>query len=416
MALRPPKIPDVFTPRSSQVNLKTYVPRLDLERMLLRSVQGSMHSLLFGESGNGKSWMYKKVLDENDIRYSVANCANASRGRSITNEIFSALTEPGTSQRVAYNESKEAVVKALVAEGKLINQTEYLVHQTEPLAQALSRFRRSIGQRTGVIVLDNLESIFNHTDLMDELADILILLDDERYAKYKIKFLIVGVPNGVLEYFAKTKNLDSVSNRIEELPKVAGLNVPMVRTLVNTGFNELLKFRLSDESINRISGHVHHVTLGVAQRVQEYCEKLAYNIEDKRGIFTLDLLDRTDTDWLRQGMRQGYTVVESHLNSKRTTIARRNQIIYCIGKISSHQLDSTKVTSKLIEEFPDTTSERNMGVGSILAELASGDSPLLRKNPNTSEYRICDPRYLMCIRLMLRKREDNVIFKASFTT
>jgi hypothetical protein len=416
MALRPPKIPDVFTPRSSQVNLKTYVPRLDLERMLLRSVQGSMHSLLFGESGNGKSWMYKKVLDENDIRYSVANCANASRGKSITNEIVSALTEPGTSQRVGYNESKEAVVKALVAEGKLINQTEYLVHQTEPLAQALSRFRRSIGGRTGVIVLDNLESIFNHTNLMDELADILILLDDERYAKYKIKFLIVGVPNGVLEYFAKTKNLDSVSNRIEELPKVAGLNVPMVRTLVNTGFNELLKFRLSDESINRISGHVHHVTLGVAQRVQEYCEKLAYNIEDKRGIFTLDLLDRTDTDWLRQGMRQGYTVVESHLNSKRTTIARRNQIIYCIGKISSHQLDSTKVTSKLIEEFPDTTSERNMGVGSILAELASGDTPLLRKNPNTSEYRICDPRYLMCIRLMLRKREDNVIFKASFST
>jgi len=416
MVLRPLKIPDVFTPRSSQVNLKTYVPRLDLERMLLRSIQGSMHSLLFGESGNGKSWMYKKVLDENDIRYRVANCANASRGKSLTNEIVSALTEAGTSQRVAYNESKEASVKAIVAEGKLINQTEYRVYQNEPLAEALSRFRKSLGQRTGVVVLDNLESIFNNAALMDELADILILLDDERYGKYNIKFLIVGVPNGVLEYFAKTKNLESVSNRIEELPKVAGLNVPMVRTLANTGFNQLLKFRLTDASINRIAGHTHHVTLGVAQRVQEYCEKLAYNIEDNRNVFIPDLLSKTDFDWLRLGMRQGYTVVESHLNSKRTTIARRNQVIYCIGRITSHQLNSTKVTEKLIEEFPETTSERNMGVGSILAELASGDSPLLRKNPNTTEYRVCDPRYIMCIRVMLRKRDDNVIEKISFGT
>jgi hypothetical protein len=414
MALQPLKINDVFTPRSAQVNLKTYVPRLDLERMLIRSVRGSMHSLLFGESGNGKSWMYKKVLDENQVQYRVANCANASRAKSLTQEIVSALIEPGTSQKIGYNENKEATLKALVAEGKLIHQGQYKLQLNEPLAEALALFRKSIGNRPGVVVLDNLESIFGNTQLMDELADVLILLDDDRYGKFGIKFLIVGVPNGVLEYFAKTKNLESVSNRIEELPKVSGLNVPMVRTLVNTGFNGLLKFRLSDAAISRISGHTHHVTMGVAQRVQEYCEKLAYNIEDNRGIFEVDLLSKTDFDWLRQGMRQGYTVVESHLNSKRTTIARRNQIIYSIGKISTHQLDSTKVTEKLIEEFPETTSERNMGVGSILAELASGATPLLRKNPNTSEYRVCDPRYIMCIRVMLRKREDNVIEKISF--
>lgn len=414
MATAALKIPEVFTPRSSQVNLKTYVPRLDLERMLLRSINGSMHSLLFGESGNGKSWMYKKVLDENDIRYKVANCANASRIKSITQEIVSSLTEPGTVQRVSYHENKEATVKAVIAEGKITSQNDYKVHQIEPLAEALARFRKSIGNRSGVIVLDNLESIFSHPQLMDELADILILLDDERYGKHNIKFLIVGVPNGVLEYFAKTKNLESVSNRIEELPKVSGLNIPMVKTLVNTGFNELLKFRLSESAVGRIAGHTHHVTMGVAQRVQEYCEKLAYNIEENRGGFTPELLQKTDFQWLLQGMRQGYTVVESHLNSKRTTIARRNQIIYCIGKITAHQLDSSKVTAQLIMEFPDTSSERNMGVGSILAELASGDAPLLRKNPNTNDYRVCDPRYIMCIRVMLRKREDNVVEKIPF--
>jgi len=42
---------------------------------------------------------------------------------------------------------------------------------------------------------------------MDELADIIILLDDTRFAKLKVKILIVGTPTGVLDYFSKTKNL-----------------------------------------------------------------------------------------------------------------------------------------------------------------------------------------------------------------
>ena len=77
------KITDVFTPRNHEVNLKMYVPRLEHETALLRAIQGTMHCLIFGESGNGKSWLYKKVLDQNKIIYVVANCANATRSGSI---------------------------------------------------------------------------------------------------------------------------------------------------------------------------------------------------------------------------------------------------------------------------------------------------------------------------------------------
>lgn len=409
------EIPEVFTPRSSKVNLKTYVPRLVLERALLRSIQGSMHSLLFGESGNGKSWMYKKVLEQNSIPYVVANCANASRLKSITNEIVNALVPSGVAQKTGYVESKEASVKALVAEGKINHQAQYKIQLDEPLEDAFLRARKEHSSGPLVVVLDNLESIFQNSERMDELADIVILLDDERYAKYKIKFLIVGVPNGVLEYFAKTKNLESVSNRLEELPKVDGLTLPMVETLVRTGFNELLRFGLSTEALREISGHIHHVTLGVAQRVQEYCEKLAYRIDDNKKLYEADLLQSADIDWLRLGMRQGYTVVESHLNSKRTTIARRNQVIYCIGKIKVHQIYSSGIIEIINSEFPETVSETNMGIGTILSELASGDSPLLKKNPKTNEYRVVDPRYIMCIRIMLRKdKNTGSVEKLSF--
>ena len=408
-------IPEVFTPRSSEVNLKTYVPRLDLERALLRSIQGSMHSLLFGESGNGKSWMYKKVLEQNYIFYRVANCANASRLKSITGEIVGALIQTGTPQRTGYSENKEAAIKAIIAEGKLVHQDQYKLQLDEPLEQAFSEFRKKIGDGRAVIVLDNLESIFGNEDRMSELADIIILLDDQRYARYNLKFLVVGVPNGVLEYFAKTKNLDSVANRLEELPKVDGLTPAMVTTLVRTGFNTLLRLNLEVAAIDQIAHHVHHVTMGVAQRVQEYCEKLAYQIEDNRNIYAEELLRKADSDWLRLGMRQGYTVVESHLNSKKTTIARRNQVIYCIGKFKKHQIDSGAVTDILREEFPETVSQTNMGIGSILADLATGESPLLKKNPKTNEFRVVDPRYIMCIRVMLWKIPvSNTVEKRAF--
>jgi hypothetical protein len=97
------KVNEVFTPRSSQVNLKTYVPRLSLERALLRSVQGTMHAVLFGESGNGKSWLYKKVLDQHGIHFKVANCANASRMKSLTNEIVNTLLPAGSAQKTGYS-------------------------------------------------------------------------------------------------------------------------------------------------------------------------------------------------------------------------------------------------------------------------------------------------------------------------
>jgi len=99
-------ISDVFTPRSAEVNLRMYVPRIALETALLDSLKGSMHTLIFGEIGNGKSWLYKKVLDQARITYAIANCGSASRKKSLTEEIRSVLIAEGAVQKTGYNETK----------------------------------------------------------------------------------------------------------------------------------------------------------------------------------------------------------------------------------------------------------------------------------------------------------------------
>lgn len=395
------EITEVFTPRQGEVNTKMYVDRPLHERSLARALKRNSHTLLFGDSGNGKSWLYKKVMKENGIPYVVANCANASRLKSITQEICNCLIEPGTVTKLGFSEEKAAEVSAYFAKGGLKHSGNYNVSQEEPLLKAFKMFSEATSDRK-IIVLDNLESIFNSKELMDELADIVILLDDDRYASCNINILIVGVPNGVLQYFSETKNLESVSNRIQEVEKVASLDSGQVMEIIKKGFDQL-SIKITGQTLIDLSDHVWDVTLGIAQRVHEYCECLAYEVEDNEWKFDKALLQKADLSWLKQGLRQSYHVIETHLNSRETAVARRNQVIYCIAKIRQHQFDSNDIDALIRKEFPTTIPETNMGIGSILGELAKGDSPLLNRNDRNNSYSVRDPRYLMCIRVALYK-------------
>ena len=146
--MAPTPISEVFTPRNAEVNLRMYVPRIRLETALLDSLQGSMHTLIFGDSGNGKSWLYKKVLAQNKIPYAIANCGSASRKKSLTNEIRSVLISEGTAQKTGYTEKKDASINAVVASAKVEHQDQFDLQQPDPLLHALEKFStRNSGKR-----------------------------------------------------------------------------------------------------------------------------------------------------------------------------------------------------------------------------------------------------------------------------
>lgn len=399
------EVSQVFTPRNSDVNLKMYIDRPRLEKSLLRSIKKNTHTLVFGESGNGKSWLYKKILEENDIPYIVVNCANASRKGSVTNAIYEAIIPSGTAYKLSYDEEKNAEVNAIVAKGGLKHSGKYELSQEEPLLKAFKYFNSKYTQKK-IIVLDNLESIFASSDLMNELANIILLLDDNLYSNSNINFLIVGVPNDVLHYYRTTINLESVANRITEAKKVESLDLGQVNSLVRNGF-KLLDFNIDETDLSYIINHVYSVTMGIAQRVHEYSEHLAYLIQDNDGLYDKNLIEEADSEWLTESFRLTYQIIEDHLNSRDTTIARRNQVIYCIAKIPLHQFDSNDVEKLIREEFPDTISSPNMGIGNILTTLSSSETPLLNRNSKNNTYSVRDARYIMCIQLMLVKKNDS---------
>lgn len=407
-------INEVFTPRNQMVNNAMYIDRTSHERSLYRSVNGTMHSFLFGESGSGKSWLYKKVFKDKNINFISVNAANVSRIGSLTDQVFEKCFKNLKATKVAYKETKTAGVSA-IGKAELSHESEYIVSQDDKLMQCYDHLYRSSGKRATIIVLDNVETMFDNASLMSELSDILILLDDD-YAPFKIKFLLIAVPNEVLQYFSHAKNPSSVGNRINEIPRVTGLNAAQVTDFVERGFIKLLKVDIDDLNHKRIARHIYTITLGIPQRMHEYCECLAYRIEDNGWNYNPDLIKHADHDWLQKGLRECYSLVQSHLNSDETTDGRRNQVIYALGRISTHQIDTSKVGVVIAQDFPNCTPNSNSGIGQVLAHLTKGDKPMLKKLSNSSLYTFTDPRYIMCIRIMLYIEEGSEkVKKKAFT-
>ncbi|GIX19851.1 MAG: hypothetical protein KatS3mg120_1527 [Erythrobacter sp.] len=67
---RIPKEPsEVFTPRAATVNNSMYIPRPKLEERLLDALDSNKYIVIHGESGNGKTWLYKRVFAEKGIYF-----------------------------------------------------------------------------------------------------------------------------------------------------------------------------------------------------------------------------------------------------------------------------------------------------------------------------------------------------------
>jgi len=150
-----------------------YIDRSVLEASLKKHLNGTRHVVVHGESGNGKTWLYKKVLSDLKMPYLVVNLANASRLGSLQ-EAF-----------------KDKVKKVLKQD--YTDQKVYDVVEREPLEALMALLRREAGRKRAVIVLDNFEQILASEKLIKELSDSIVLLDDEDYASFDIRFCIVGV-------------------------------------------------------------------------------------------------------------------------------------------------------------------------------------------------------------------------------
>ena len=406
---------EVFTPRAAQVNDDMYVARPDLERALRRSLNGALHTILHGESGTGKSWLYKRLLKKEGSELFVANLANASRIGSLAKELANLVDREGNATKTGYTERKNLDVNVAVARGGIDHAGKYSIGEKEPFEACLDLLRKKAGDRRAVLVLDNLESVFDNPGLLKELADIVTLLDDERYSAYDVQLLVVGVPSGLKQYFFETPERATVANRLEELQEVARLSHDQCADLVTRGFSAL-GFTPTSTVLKTIADHVAWVTDRIPQRIHEYCLILAHAALDTNTELSAALFDDADRDFLRRHMMLAYTAVEQKMNERETKIGRRNQALMALGQYRGEEFRYSDIEPIVRDLFPASTAGKGLDVASILGHLADEPNPIIKRTPKGDSYTFCDPTFRMCIRAMLRKSEhDDSVQKIDLT-
>lgn len=399
---------EVFTPRAAEVNEEMYIDRPELEGALRQAVRRSLHSVLHGESGSGKSWLYKRVFSEEGVPYMLGNLANASRLGSVNAELQNLVDRQERARKTGYSSATSGGVDWVV-KGAQERTVEYEIGEKEPFEAALEILSAYAGGRESVLVLDNLEAIFGDDEMMKELADLITLLDDARYAQYKAKLLLVGVPARVREYFAKTPARSTVANRLTELPEVARLTKPQVEELVRRGFVEKLGYAEEGADLDEIVEHISWSTDRVPQSVHEYGLELAYIAQERGGLLEADMLELADSRWLEAALANCYTAIQDAMNVRETKAGRRNQTLFALGKVESDDFRTSDVERIVRREFPESTEGKTLNIGGILSNLSSREPPIIKRSVKGDTYLFSDPRYRMGLRAMLRKQPDETV-------
>ncbi len=397
------KVNEVFTPRRNEVNREIYVERPALEKELQRAIQGAQHPVVYGESGSGKSWLYKKVLSGLNAYVVVANSGTAQRLGSLTREIAIASGAPEQLTLKAMDETIHAEANAVVARGGATSTRSYEIDTGDPLYVAFERIRKAARSAPAVLVIDNLELIVGSKPLMEELASIITLIDDSRFAKFQVKLLLVGVPSVVRDYFLNSPATQSIANRLIEVSEVPRLSSAQVAELVHKGFRELLKVHVSETDLATWAFHINYVTLGYAQAVQEYCEQLGYLVEESDWKGTLAQLRDADARWLKQGLAFAAGHVTVRMNERETRAGRRDQVLYALGRVQAASFSTATVESIVRTEFPESTADTTLAIGQILTELCGRDHPILKRSAAGNEYEFRDARLAMAVRVLLEK-------------
>ena len=199
-----------------------------------------------------------------------------------------------------------------------------------------------------VVVLNTIPS----SDLMDELASVLTLLDDTNFAKFKVRYILVGTRREIRDYFQTTKNLPTVANRLTSITEVSNLNQQQVLDLLRKGFVEILKVQVGTAMLEEWSNHISTLTLGNPAQVHQFCAHLAEFVKEADWCPSNSHLADAGRAWLSGVLKPAYDNIETLLNEKRTELQRRNQVLFALSKMTKRSFDYIEVQNMVRAEFP----------------------------------------------------------------
>lgn len=395
-----PKPEAVFTPRSNDINQKTYAERPALEKRLIRALSGHKYIIVHGESGNGKTWLYKRVLQKLGLPYCVINLARMNTEGSLNEVISSKLGEMGSEPSSGSKREFDGGVRPMGVGGGVKSTYEYKSMPMAPIELLAKELNLVAKGKMTVIVLDNFEQIIDSDDFVRQIASLIISADEDFISANNVKFMLVGTPTNIKDLISKVSNANTIANRVVEIQEVERLEFTEARNIMSQGFETHLRLSFSVDK-NVLYKEISHKTDRIAQHVQELCLKIAQNALDNNEVISRNVVAESEREWIEETLSADLAVVEGHMNSQRTTVGRKNQVLYCLGLMEAEDFSHHDV-EKLVRRTFTVDQDVNLNIPQILSGFSKSEPPLIRKaKQKGSKYRFCSPKIRMVIRSKL---------------
>lgn len=400
---------DVFTPRSREINERMYVDRPELEERLEDALKGDKYVIVHGESGNGKTWLFKRVLARKKIPFEVVNLANAVLHGSLLAAFDAKVAELGGERKIARTEELDFGFKpgGIGMAGK--QQTQISIAAQSAFGSLVTHLNTKASGKRSVLVLDNFEQIVDNIDSLKAVASIIISADEESIAKHGVKLLIVGVPRDLKQLVAKVGNAATIANRLIEIPEVARMTLDEAKSLMARGFEKELGYSFS---LNKLALYkdICWKTDRIAQQIHELCLKISLEAEKSHKVISNEVIAKAERKWLEESFSSDLGVIENLMNSIETKVGRKNQVIFSLGKIDKEDFKHSDIEKIVREEF-NVDEGINLNLPQMLASFAKVDNPLIRRTPKNNAYRFVSPKLKMVIRAGLQRDSENRVIK-----
>lgn len=397
---------EVFTPKSFEVNNSMYVRRVELETRLIDAFPSNKFIVIHGESGNGKTWLFKKVFADQGIHYEVVNLGNASGADSLDKAFAVKLGEWGSKQKTSEGTASGATAKpmGIGIDHRLDTSTSYAAKS--PFHHLVEEVRRRCGNdKRCAIIFDNFEAIVDNAKLIQELAGIILNADDESFAKHNVQLVIVGTPTNLKQTIVQLSKSASVANRLVEIPEVARMSSDEAAQLMEQGFvNELGLSFAKDLSKVTVFDEIAWNTDRIAQHIQELCLLIAQHANRNARQISKEVIEKSTETWVNDTLSADIATIHGSMNARDTRIGRKNQALYALGQCKLEDFKDTDIEAILRKHFD--VGGATLNIAQILSGFADEANPIVTRNPQADAWRFVSPKYRMAIRALLKKETD----------
>nr|WP_321508071.1 AAA family ATPase [uncultured Celeribacter sp.] len=386
-----------------------YINRPEHEDALRRAIKTKYNVVVFGDSGCGKSWLYKKVFKDDNVFYDVVDFSGAVTADDVDLKLLEAISDFQDWAEFERTETGDASLGALKTKLGYKDATKWRKIDSSPFLQLLAHIRAAAGRRKSFLVLENLEYVLDQPEVVKRIQLMLLALDDPTAGELGVQLCLVGVPSEIKQILSDGNKFQTISNRVYEVPELNRMEKKEVELLARRGLEQQLDFTI--ESPTFCYSKIAFVTYQIPQYVHDVCLHVALRAEDAYNIVNPDVIEDALGDWLKANARQSTEFIRNWVMNDRSKHRTKAKIIYCISRLEKHFFTSEDIVEWLDKIFPKMMAERRPQVLRALRSLTEGEQRLLKCDAERRLFRVATPQIRSSLWIGLRLRGEEVSIK-----